>query len=49
MDDRLRVFGVEKLRVVDASVMPTIPAVNINAPTAMLAEHAARIITELYE
>jgi choline dehydrogenase len=38
VDTRLRVHGVRKLRVIDASVMPTIPSSNTNAPSIMLGE-----------
>jgi choline dehydrogenase len=44
VDPQLRVNGVESLRVVDASVMPTVPRGNTNAPTIALAERAADLI-----
>ena len=44
VDARLRVHGVAGLRVVDASVMPTITCGNTNSPTLMIAEQAAEMI-----
>ena len=46
VDARLRVHGVRGLRVVDASVMPTITSGNTNSPTLMIAERAAHWIHE---
>ncbi|SAL41104.1 GMC oxidoreductase [Caballeronia arvi] len=46
VDSRLRVIGVRGLRVVDASVMPTITSGNTNSPTLMIAERASDMIRE---
>ncbi len=44
VDDQLRVRGLQALRVVDASIMPTMPSANLNASVLMLAEKASDII-----
>ena len=44
VDSELRVLGIDRLRVVDASVMPTVPSGNLNAPTQMIAMRGADFI-----
>jgi choline dehydrogenase-like flavoprotein len=46
VDERLRVIGLESLRVIDASVMPTITSGNTNTPTIMIAEKGSRMVVE---
>ena len=44
VDDQLRVHGIEGLRVVDASIMPTMLSANLNAATMMIADKASDMI-----
>lgn len=46
VDERLRVFGLDNLRVIDASVMPTITSGNTNTPTIMIADKGALMVIE---
>lgn len=48
VDSHLRVHGVKGLRVIDASIMPTIPSGNINAPVIMIGEKGADLVKELW-
>jgi choline dehydrogenase len=48
VDEQLRVHGIKGLRVIDASIMPTITSGNTNAPTVMIAERGADFIRSDY-
>ncbi len=49
VNDKLKVHGVNKLRIADASIMPTIPHGNTNAPVTMIAEKASEFIIQDYK
>jgi choline dehydrogenase len=44
VDEELRVCGIERLRVIDASIMPTMLSANLNAATLMIAEKASDLV-----
>lgn len=46
VDDKLRVHGMESLRVADASIMPTMVSPNTNAPSIMIGERCADFILQ---
>jgi choline dehydrogenase len=46
VDSRLRVYGVDRLRVVDCSIIPALPDVNIQGPVFGIGENGARMIRE---
>lgn len=49
VDSELKVIGTNRLRVIDASIMPTIVGVNTNAPTIMIGERGAEFIKETWK
>jgi choline dehydrogenase len=46
VDPQLRVHGIDRLRVIDASIMPTVTSGNTNAPTIMIGEKGAALLKQ---
>ena len=46
VDDQLRVHGMQQLRIIDASIMPTMMSANLNAATMMIGEKGADMVME---
>lgn len=46
VDPRLKVYGIQNLRVADSSIIPLLPDVNIQGPVFMIGEKAAQMIRE---
>ena len=44
VDSKLRVHGIESLRIIDSSIMPVLPSGNTNAPTIMIAEKGSDML-----
>jgi choline dehydrogenase-like flavoprotein len=49
VDSRLRVLGIQKLRVIDASVLPKVPISNTNAPAIMVGEKGANFVLQTWK
>ena len=49
VDPQLRVHGIQNLRVADASIMPTLTSGNTNAPSIMIGEKCARMVTSAHQ
>ncbi|CAB3223918.1 unnamed protein product [Arctia plantaginis] len=49
VNSRLKVHGVKNLRVIDASIMPTITSGNTNGPSMMIGERGAELVKEDYD
>ena len=44
VDDKLRIHGLQNIRVIDASIMPSMPSANLNAAVMMIAEKGADMV-----